>query len=179
MILFSAIQLHPDIIRDIARVQRGVSGARWTDSDKLHITTGYYGDITEDQAEVLDDELARIRMPAFELQLEGAGHFGNLEPHALWIGVKKSEALEQLHVSCRAAARRAGIVMEKRNFMPHVTLAYLRNTPLERIVAFEKRLSRFNTKPFLIDEMILFSSWSRKNAPNLYKDEANYPFLGA
>lgn len=178
MILFSALQLHDDIIRDIARVQRGVSGARWSPPEKLHITTGYYGNLDDDTAEALDFELAKIRTRSFELQLEGAGHFGHAEPHAIWLGVKKSAPLEQLHVSCRAAARRAGVIMEKRNYRPHVTLAYLKNTPLERIVAFEKRLSRFNTKPFLIDEMRLFSSWPKKGAPNIYRDEASYPFLG-
>lgn len=178
VIIFSAIKLPADITRDIVKVQRGVAGARWSPEENLHITTGYYGNQTDDIIEQLDDELAKITVPSFDLQLEGAGHFGHAEPHALWLGVKDNPVLTQLHVSCRAAARRAGITMEKRNYRPHVTLAYLgQTTPLERIVAFEKRLSRFNTKPFLIDEMRLFSSWPRKGSPNIYRDEASYPFL--
>jgi len=179
VILFSAIRLPRGIVRDITRVQRGVSGARWVAPEKLHITTAYFGDISEDQAEVLDMELATIKISSFELQLEGAGHFGHAEPHSIWLGVKNSESLESLHTRCKAAARRAGIVMERRNYKQHVTLAYMRaHPPIDRVIAFEKRLSRFNTKPFLIDQMELFSSWSRPDAPNIYRSEASYPFLG-
>jgi len=180
MRIFTALRLPPDIVRDITRVQRGVAGAKWVSPDKLHITTAFYGDINEDQAELLDEALMRRPFNSFELQLEGAGHFGSLNPRAIWLGVKPSAQLEGLHERCRNAARQAGIVMEKRNYMPHVTLAYLRqDPPLDRIIAFEKRLGRFNTKPFLIDQMHMISSWRKeKGGMNVYRDEASYPFLG-
>ena len=43
MILFAAIAIPEKIARDIARVQRGVSGAKWRTADRLHITLGYFG----------------------------------------------------------------------------------------------------------------------------------------
>jgi len=68
--------------------------------------------------------------------------------------------------------------VEKRNYLPHVTLAYLKaTTPLERVVAFEKRLSRFNCAPFLVDEMLLFSSHRKARGGNLYREEASYPMM--
>ena len=182
MRLFTALRLHSDILRDIARVQRGVAGARWVDAEKLHITTAFYGNVTLDQAETLDYELAQIRQKSLTLQLEGSGHFGSEEPRAIWLGVKKNDGLLALHEKCKVAARRAGLELENRKFMPHVTLAYLRHTPPERVIAFETRTSRFNTKPFLVDEMELVSSWpsskkSAKGVANTYAVEANYPFL--
>ena len=182
MRLFTALRLHSDILRDIARVQRGVAGARWVDAEKLHITTAFYGNVTLDQAETLDYELAQIRQKSLTLQLEGSGHFGSEEPRAIWLGVKKNDGLLALHEKCKVAARRAGLELEKRKFMPHVTLAYLRHTPPERVIAFETRTSRFNTKPLLVDEMELVSSWpsskkSAKGVANTYAVEANYPFL--
>lgn len=178
MRLFSALRLHPDIVRDIARVQRGVAGARWVEESKLHITTAFYGDVSLDQAEMLDDELAQIKQKSLTLQLEGSGHFGSSEPRAIWLGVKKNDGLLALHEKCKAAARRAGLNLEKRNYRPHVTLAYLKHTPPERVIAFETRTSRFNTKPFLVDEMELISSWQKTNGGmNTYAVEAGYPFL--
>ena len=183
MRLFTALRLHPDISRDIARVQRGVAGARWVDAEKLHITTAFYGSkISLDQAETLDYELAQIKQKSLTLQLEGSGHFGSEEPRAIWLGVKKNDGLMALHEKCKAAARRAGLTLEKRNYKPHVTLAYLRHTPPDRVIAFETRTSRFNTKPFLVDEMELVSSWpspkkSAKGVANTYAVEATYPFL--
>ena len=178
MILFTAIKLPPRLTQQISDVQRGVSGARWSPPEKLHITTAYYGEVDDDHAEALDFELARHPLPSFTLQLEGAGHFGHLEPHAIWLGVKDNPGLTDLHQHCKNAARRAGLTLEKRNYLPHVTLAYLKaTTPLDRVVAFEKRLSRFNCAPFICDEMILFSSHRKARGGNLYRMEASYPMV--
>jgi len=183
--LFAAIKLPPRLTRDISRVQRGVSGARWSDPEKLHITTAFFGEVDDDHAELLDYELARHPLPSFELELEGAGHFGSLEPHAIWLGVKESLALTRLHQHCKSSARRAGVKMEKRNYKPHVTLAYMNRSaylrdegPLSRIIAFEKRLAQFNCKPFLVDEFFMFSSHRKARGSNLYRVEASYPMMG-
>lgn len=179
MILFAAIKMQPRTIAALTRIQKGVSGARWSDAEKLHITTGYFGEIDDDRAEVLDYELARLRLSAFDLSLKGVGHFGSLEPHAIWAGVNDHPSLLRLHEHCKIAARRAGIQMEKRKYVPHVTLAYLKKTaPLERIIKFEQRLANFEAGPFLVDEFLLFSSWKKINGPNTYRLEASYPLLG-
>ena len=185
MILFAAIKLPPRLTQDIARVQRGVSGARWSAPEKLHITTGFFGEVDNDHAELLDYELARHPLPSFELELEGAGHFGHDEPHAIWLGVKDSPELARLHKHCKSAARRAGVTMEKRNYKPHVTLAYMNRSaylkevgPVDRIIAFEKRLARFNCKPFLVDEFFMFSSHRKAKGANIYRIEASYPMVG-
>lgn len=179
MILFAAVSVPPFIARELTRHQKGVSGARWSPAEKLHITLGYFGDVPDEQAEILDAELARKPFPSFDITLKGAGHFGRAEPHSLWIGVKENEALTTLHQHCRRAARRAGIQMEKRLYRPHVTLAYLKPlSPLDRIIAFEKRLADFQTKPFLVDEFYLFSSHRKLKGANLYRIEASYPLLG-
>ncbi len=178
MKLFTALRLPSKLTQQITDVQRGVSGARWSPPEKLHITTAYYGEVDDDRAEALDFELARHPLPSLTLQLEGAGHFGHLEPHAIWLGVKDNPGLTDLHQHCKNAARRAGLTLEKRNYLPHVTLAYLKaTTPLGRVIAFEKRLSRFNCAPFIVDEMILFSSHRKAKGGNLYRPEASYPMV--
>ncbi len=179
MILFAAIKLPPYVTRQLTRYQKGVSGARWSDEEKLHITLGYFGEVDDDRAEVLDDELARRSFPGFEVTLAGGGHFGRAEPHAIWMGVEENPALTQLHQHCKSCARRAGITMEKRIYKPHVTLAYMKPfSPLDRIIAFEKRLADVRIENILIDEFFLFSSHRKQRGPNLYRMEASYPLLG-
>lgn len=179
MKLFAAILLPEKIAGDVVREQKGVSGARWVSQEKLHITLGFFGEVDADHAELLDHELGKLRMGSFELVLQGGGHFGRTEPHAIWAGVRPSPELERLHAHCRHAARRADIQMEARNYTPHVTMAYMKPRPeLSRIVAFEKRMADWSTRPFLVDEYSLMSSHSKKSGPNLYREEAVFPLLG-
>ena len=130
MKLFAAIFLPEKIAGDVVRQQKGVSGARWVSAEKLHITLGFFGDVDADHAELLDKEIGTLRMGSFELNLEGGGHFGKTEPHAIWAGVSASAELIRLDQHCRHAARRAQVQMEGRKFTPHVTcLLYTSPSP--------------------------------------------------
>ena len=179
MILFAAIPLPHKIARALTRHQKGVSGARWSEAEKLHVTLGYFGEVDDERAEMLDDALARKPFPSFEITFKGAGHFGAADPHAIWVGVEPNEALLRLNEHCKSCARKAAIPMEKRLYRPHVTMAYLRpNSPLDRIISFEKRLADFEIGPFLVDEFWLYSSHRKVRGPNLYRMEASYPLIG-
>jgi 2'-5' RNA ligase len=179
MILFTALKLPHRISKQISDIQRGVMGTRWLDIDNLHITTCYYGDVDFDIAETLDCELAKYPLSSFELQFEGAGHTGNSPPLTLWLGIKNNKFLHDLNRYCISAAKRAGIESEKTVYRPHVTLGYLsEEVKIERIIAFEKRTSRFNSAPFLVDEMALYSSHRRFSKSNIYRKEATYPMVG-
>ena len=171
--------MQPRTVAALTRIQKGVSGARWQAPEKLHITVGYFGEVDDDRAEILDHELAKLRLTAFDLSLRGVGHFGALEPHAIWAGVPPHPSLLRIHEHCKTSARRAKITMEKRKFIPHVTLAYMKKgAPLDRIIKFEQRLANFEAGPFLADEFFLFSTWRKVNGPNTYRIEASYPLLG-
>lgn len=179
MILFAAIEIPAPIVKDIARFQKGVSGARWRSASQLHITLGYFGDLSDDQAEQLDEELARKSFPAFEVTLKGGGHFGHNQPYSIWAGIAQQTELATLNTHCKTSARRAGIAMEKRLYRPHVTMAYLRKgAPLERIIAFERNMmARFQSQPFWVDQFELYSSNPTKSGGSLYQMEASYPLM--
>ena len=179
MILFAAIRPPSGVIKAVSRLQKGVPGARWSGPEKLHITVGYFGDVSEPLAEELDEELARKPLSSMELILKGAGHFGRAEPHQIHLKVKENVALTQLHKHCKRAARALNIPMERRDFRPHLTLAYLKPFPnLEKIATFEQRHNKTEIGPFLVDQFGLYSSWKTKNGPNRYELEATYPLVG-
>ncbi|MEM7727730.1 MAG: RNA 2',3'-cyclic phosphodiesterase [Pseudomonadota bacterium] len=180
MILFAAIRPPSGVVRAVSRLQKGVPGARWSAPEKLHITVGYFGEVSEALAEELDEELARKALPSMELTLRGAGHFGRSEPHQIHLKVAPDPALSKLHAHCRRVARELNIPMERREFRPHLTLAYLKPFPdLEKIAAFEQRHASTEIGPFLVDQFGLYSSWKTKRGPNRYELEATYPLVGA
>lgn len=178
--LFAALPIPDDIAERLTALMRGVPGAKWRPRENLHITLRFFGETLEPVADEIDAELAQMAEAhgPFELQLKGAGSFGGADPHAIWIGVAESEPLKKLAADCERAARRAGLKPESRKFSPHVTMAYLNHADLGLVQAFESRLGLFQTPPFGVDQFGLYSSWTKKSAPSLYRLEADY-FLRA
>ncbi|MES1158559.1 MAG: RNA 2',3'-cyclic phosphodiesterase [Terricaulis silvestris] len=176
--LFAALSIPDHVAERLLPLQKGVPGAKWRPRENLHLTLRYFGEVAEPVAEEIDASLSALadRFTPFDVQLKAAGAFGAGDPHTLWIGVAANEALNKLAADCERAARRVGLKPEPRKFTPHVTLAYLSGTELSRVQAFETRLGLFQAPQFRADSMTLFSSWTRKSAPNLYRSEAEYPF---
>ena len=175
--VFAALALPDDIADAACAEMKNVPGANWRPRNNLHITLSFYGTLLEPMVEELDSALGQIRHEPFQLSLKGAGRFGGKEPSALWLGLADSPELADLARQCRRAARQAGIQIEKQNYLPHVTLAYLKKeADPGKLQRFEQRLSLFESEPFWVDRFFLFSSWARKSgSPNLYRVEAECP----
>jgi RNA 2',3'-cyclic 3'-phosphodiesterase len=178
--LFSALELPDAVASRLMFLMRGVDGAKWRPRENLHVTLRFFGDVAESVADDIDAELASLAEThaPFDVRLKAAGSFGGTDPHALWVGVEKSAALERLAADCERAARRAGLKPESRKFAPHVTVAYLRGASLENVQAFEARYGLFETEAFRVESFGLYSSFTRRDAPSLYRLEAEYPLRG-
>ena len=179
--LFAAIAIPDDIAECLLALQKGVPGAKWRPRENLHLTLRFFDEVSEPVGNDIDEALATIadETAPFELQLKSAGSFGKEDPHTLWIGAGESAALRKLGADCERAARRLGLKAETRKFAPHVTLAYVSGaTELSRVHDFEARLGLFESPPFEVESFGLYSSWTRKSAPNLYRLEAEYALNG-
>lgn len=178
--LFAALAL-PDHIADrLLPLMKGVPGAAWRPRENLHLTLRFFGDVAEPDADEIDGALGEVAEASapFEMRLKAAGSFGGADPHAIWIGAAESDSLKKLAADCERAARRCGLKPERHKFTPHVTMAYLSNAPLDRVQGFVARLGLFETPSFEVARFGLYSSWTRKSAPSLYRLEAEYPLRG-
>ena len=173
--LFAALPIPDSIASQLLPLQSGLEGALWRPRENLHLTLQYYGTVEDRMAEDLDSELASISVKPFEIALRGAGSFGGIDPHAVWMGVEAHPSLFNLAKACERAARRAGLKPERRRYTPHVTMAYLKRAQLDHVKAFERRCALFQTPPFLVDRFHLYASLERRKEPNIYRIEAEYP----
>jgi len=159
--LFTALAVPDDVAETLKRRQSGLPGARWRSAEQLHVTLAFYGEIDERHADDLAAELngASTGGP-FEISLAGVGAFGDTHrSHALWAGVETSERLSVLAGRCRTAGERAGVTMERRDYRPHVTLAYLKpQTDPARVGAWITGHNLLHSPPFRIDRFGLYSS---------------------
>jgi len=159
--LFTALSVPDEVAEALARRQTGLPGAGWRSADQLHITLAFYGEIDERRADDLSVELERAATGGpFEIALSGVGAFGDgHRTHAIWAGVTASERLSVLAGRCRSAAERAGISIERRDYRPHLTLAYLNaQADPARIGAWIADHNLLKSPPIRIDRFGLYSS---------------------
>jgi 2'-5' RNA ligase len=172
--LFTAVAIPAEVGDHLLPRQHGIEGARWRPIEAFHVTLKFIGDVQETQAADLDEELATIEAPAFDLELAGVGHFGEgVEIHAVWAGVAENPALRRLAKANEAAARRAGLKPETRAYTPHVTLAYLRRPAVPEVAAWIQANNLLHSPPFRVDRFGLYSSW-RTHEGSAYRLEREY-----
>lgn len=171
--LFAGIGLPPELAGRLAVLEAGMRGAHWVPARNLHVTLRFIGEVDGGVAQEIHECLAEIRAAAFELTLDGFGTFGSRSATALWVGVAKSAELIHLQAKVDSALARAGVAAEGRRFLPHVTLARLKGTPISRLQAFIAGNSPFRAG-FPVDHFTLFRSHLGHGGAE-YEALAEYP----
>jgi 2'-5' RNA ligase len=173
--LFVALELPEAARARLASLCHGVPGARWVSVDQLHLTLRFIGEVDGGVFEDVAAALAEIDGPSFVVAIAGVGHFPpSGPPRQLWAGVAKNPALMALQRAIESRVVAAGLEPERRKFVPHITLARLKEARLSRVAAFLSAHGLFACEPFVVDSFCLFSS-RLGNERSIYRVEARYP----
>ncbi len=184
--LFFAISLPEDVQESVGeiqrRVRRGISGMKWVDPERMHVTMKFLGNTPE---ALVDDVVARGGCLAetcapMELSLAGLGAFpGLVKPRVLWVGlggdvenlVALGEKLDRAMVDLHFEA-------ERRPFSAHVTLA--RSKPRYRPDSVEGLISKHSgllVASFRATHLDLYESHLSRTGPT-YVRLATLPLAG-
>ena len=133
MRLFVALDLAAEVrqARDdlIARLSRQCREARWVRTDSMHLTLKFIGYAIDPadtkKFDALLASLAAVRSDGpVEMRFRGVGFFPDARrPRVAWCGVEASPNLAQIVADIERALEPLGIPREKRQFVPHLTLA--------------------------------------------------------
>ena len=172
--LFVGLALPDDIRRLLAGLAFGLPNARWVPQENLHLTLRFIGDVDEGLADDIHLALCQIQAAAFELSLSGLGTFGRgRRIRKLWAGVTANADLAHLQSKVETAVTHCGLPAEGRHFMGHVSLAGLKDPPLDRLQAFVAGNNLLHAA-FRVEAFHLFSSKLGHGDP-AYRVEAEYP----
>ena len=175
--LFVGIEFPPELKLRLSLLESGIPGARWVDPGNFHLTLRFIGEVDEGVAADIDEALGRLQARRFTLQLAGTGVFGGARPRALWVGVERPPELVALRDKIEQALIRIGLEPEPRKFVPHVTLARLRDPALDELGDFLAANARFRAAPLPVEHFSLIASFPTK-AGSIYEDQADYPLSG-
>lgn len=156
--LFTAIEIAPQAALSLSLLRGGLPSARWIEPENYHLTLRFIGDIEARAADEVVASLDRIERAPFSIALRSLGAFGSKKPHSVHAAVAPSPELEALQGEIDRSLKRLGLACDARRFVPHVTLARLRNGRPEEVAHYLSGRGDFRTPPFEIVRFGLFSS---------------------
>ena len=140
---FIAIELPEEAKEGLARLRNGLERdehkfVKWVNPGGIHLTLKFLGNIPSKRvAEVTEAiEEATQGISPFHLEIGGLGAFPSMrQARDFWVGIGgEVDKLSRLQQNIDSALTVLGFVKEERSFVPHLTLARIRQgaSPLER-----------------------------------------------
>ena len=122
--VFFAAWPPPEVQRtlgDIARQAQGECGGRAVPAHNIHLTLVFVGDVSRDRLAELEALGATIAAPRFSLFVDRLEYWRH--NHILWAGIEECpQALRTLVERLQGPVAAAGFRIERRPYVPHVTL---------------------------------------------------------
>jgi len=140
---FIAIELPEDATRGLARLKKKLEReehkfVKWVDPGGIHLTLKFLGNIPSKRVTEITEamEEAAQGISRFHLEISGLGAFPSLrQTRVFWVGIGgEVDKLSRLAQNIESALSAIGFAKEERSFVPHLTLARIRQgaSPPER-----------------------------------------------
>jgi 2'-5' RNA ligase len=169
---FIALEFPPEIkskiYTSLKKEMQAKPELKWVTQENLHLTLKFLGEIPENQAEKLADELEkRFRgEKKIPVKLGGIGSFldrGSVR--VLWIGIDKgTEEIKKLAEEVENLTAKFGFPREKRPFVPHLTVARARKHSKRKFIPRDFNVD-INLPEFFIREIVLYKSTLTPQGP--------------
>jgi len=140
---FIAIELTDEAKEGLARLRKALESdehgfVKWVDPGAIHLTLKFLGNIPSRRVAEITDAMGRAvtGISPFHLEISGLGVFPSLgQPRVFWVGVGgEVDKLSRLQQRIDSELTALGFAKEERSFVPHLTLARIRQgaSPQER-----------------------------------------------
>jgi 2'-5' RNA ligase len=176
--LFTALEIPRHVADSLAMMRGGLPGARWIDPENYHLTLRFIGDIDDALARDIAGLLGRVQRRPFELRLDGLNSFGGRKPRAMVAAATPIAPLMELQAEHERLLQRLGLEPDGRKYIPHVTLARLRESSSQQVADYLSARAHYRSASFEVSQFVLFSSRASVGG-GPYVVEAAYPLLAA
>ena len=97
---------------------KNFSEGSFSEKENLHLTLVFIGETEREEG--IKTALSEIEFPAFSFKIKGTGTF---EKKIFWAGTEENKNLKNLQKKVFEKIEALGFETEKREFVPHITLA--------------------------------------------------------
>lgn len=140
--LFTAIEIPGDLKRRITALPSlKLDFKSRSHPDDLHITLKFLGDVDAGLLPVIGDTLENMKKPkTFNMEVSGLGLFEKKDKNVLYAMVPSARQVSLLAEQIGQKLSGAGIKLEQKPYVPHVTIARLHNG--RNFEAYKKQFER-------------------------------------
>lgn len=134
---FIAIELPDEVRRELGELSRELGKAKypfvkWVDTGNIHLTLKFLGNIPPARVDGITEavkQAAKGKSP-FQLEISKLGAFPTVnQPRVIWVGVGgETDRLVELQRSVDSRLAPLGFAPEKQSFVPHLTIARVRES---------------------------------------------------
>ncbi len=140
---FIAIELPEEAKKGLARLRKELERdehrfVKWVDPGGIHLTLKFLGNISSKRVAEITEAIEKAvqGISPFHLEISGLGAFPSIrQARVFWVGVGgELDKLSRLQQNIDSALAALGFAKEERPFVPHLTLARIREgaSPPER-----------------------------------------------
>jgi len=182
--LFAAVKIHPsdEFLEIYNQIKTSLRHERitWVNPAAMHLTIKFFGETAVNQipaiSECLKQAVKDVRR--FDLEVKNTGMFGSrYEPRVIWFGIEDGNAMQELFRSVSTQLKSIGIMPDRQNFVPHLTIARIKEIRNKQI--FQLVLEQYRTHESgkeNIKELILYESILQREGP-IYKPLEIFGFI--
>ncbi len=178
--LFTGLEVPRLLADQLALLQSGLpdgpSGVRWIERADLHITLRFIGDVEQTVAREIVSALDRVQRGPLTLSLDGLGAFGGNSPRSVFARIAPNPELNAMQGEQERLMQRLGLPAEKRNFIPHITLARCRGQQPGAVAHWLSQRGGIMNITFEVERFVLYSARDSVGG-GPYVVEEDYPLI--
>jgi 2'-5' RNA ligase len=150
---FVSIEISDDDVKSsIKNFQKNLKiDAKLIDSEELHFTLQFLGEISEELTQKVIESLKTIKFSEFSIKLKGVGAFPKPKfPRVIWIGTDMEGGMKLIELAKKVESvlRPLGLVSDK-PFRPHITIFRIK----KKIGDITKELNEHRFMDFGVQEV--------------------------
>lgn len=160
MRLFIAFELSKEWKENIKYIQSQIKESskkcRLTNEDNLHLTLHFLGEVERNKAKDLIEDFLHVNYPkGLSISADKLGYFKRRGSKLVWLGCENSKDLQKLHGDLKTILKNLDIIVDSREFTPHITIARdvqidsedIKNIELPKFTTIKKpKLSLYQSK---------------------------------
>lgn len=172
--LFTAIEVPDDLKKKIIALPNlKLDFKSRSRPDDLHITLKFLGDVDASLLTVIEDTLENMKKPkAFGMAVSGLGVFGKKDKAVLYADVESKRQISLLAENVAQKLVMAGLTLEQKPYMPHVTIARLKDD--RNFEAYKKQHERSIHAQWTVSAFHLMRSAVKEDGEKCYSIVQTY-----